>query len=77
MLLDVPLDEDVRGLLQPLQAAFWEHVSACYPTVKHEDIKLITCSHYFGIPPLHDDRSHQEMYITKCIEIAKDLGLEC
>lgn len=75
MLLDWPIDDHVGRVLSGAREWFEECLAEHYPEVELRDVKLITCSHFFGIVPLHDVRSHQEEYLKKAIELGRELEL--
>jgi hypothetical protein len=75
MLLDWPIDEHVGKVLAELRETFEDCLARYYATVDLNDVKLITCSHFFGIVPLHDNRDHQVEYLHKAVELGKELGL--
>jgi len=76
MLLDWAIDEQVKVHLKKLQDFFWAFVREKYPAVRQADVTLITCSHFLGIVPLHENRAHQALYLKHCRLLATELGLK-
>mmetsp|Transcript_37079 Transcript_37079/g.66785 ORF Transcript_37079/g.66785 Transcript_37079/m.66785 type:complete len:702 (-) Transcript_37079:128-2233(-) len=54
--------------LDKLEEHFWAFVSENYPTVRHDDVKMITASLYFSLIPLHA-KSKRHLFFEQCRKI--------
>jgi len=66
IILSQPLLERDTELLEELRDEFRRFVADKYPEVDFRDVVMLTASHYFGIVPLHQNRSHQHAYLHTC-----------
>ena len=62
------LTESDNTFLRELRGEFWDFVSKNYPSVRHNDVKMVTASLYFSLIPLHD-AGKKSVFFDQCHKI--------
>lgn len=62
------ITEKDRVFLGEIEGYFWEFVSENYPSVGHDDVKMVAASLYFSLIPLHA-KSKRPIFFKQCQKI--------